>query len=86
MNPKHIARHLRMLAQICNALSLDGQHTAKSLAFFAGCHARTVQRYIEFLRHEMGAPIVWDSREGSYRLAKRWAFARALVRFVSVAP
>jgi predicted DNA-binding transcriptional regulator YafY len=83
LNPKQIARHLARLARMCKAIEDRSRvHALKSLALAAGVHPRTASRYIEFLRNEMAAPIVWIDAEHRYQLMGRWTFVGALRRFI----
>lgn len=85
MKPTHLARHLHALARICHRIASGQPNNAVSLGLIAGVHPRTVNRYLEFLRQEMGAPIVWSDDKQQYVLARRWSFGRAICRFVEVA-
>lgn len=73
---------LRHLARINRAIA-TGRPTAKAMAKALQVNQRTILRYVDWLRRELGAPIVFDfgARQG-YRYSARFNFRRALIAWM----
>lgn len=74
---------LRHLAAIDRAIQA-GRPTGPALAADLGVNVRTIQRYVEWLKRELGAPIVFDfdPRQPGYRYTGKFHFGRALLAWV----
>lgn len=52
--------------------------TSVSLAKLFGCGPRSVQRDLEFLRHRLRAPLVFDRRKNGYRYGRPFDLQKSL--------
>ena len=74
---------LRHLAAIDRAIQA-GRPTAAGLAAQLSVNIRTVQRYVEWLKRELHAPIVFDfdPRAPGYRYTARFSFGKQLLAWI----
>ena len=74
--------HLRQLAGIDRAVRRREYPNASSLARELGCHARTVHRYIRWLRRELKAPLAFDPRTNGFYYDARFDFGKELLKWL----
>lgn len=58
---------IRKIQIIDQLIRLKQTGTPKQLALKLDCSERTVFKYLEFLKKEMGAPIDYNTMQGTYQ-------------------
>jgi hypothetical protein len=74
------ADHILNLASFAHAVQAGWLPNCYSAAKSLGVHARTVHRYVRFLR-DMGAPLIFDPRQNGFYFSRAWSFEKALIRW-----
>jgi hypothetical protein len=78
------AKRFRQLAHCDRAIRSGSYPNAKSLGKTLGVNSRTVQRYFDFLRRELGAPLAVRHVKGhtGFYYTRRWSFDRAILAWL----
>lgn len=72
------AVHFKNLAALDSEIR-SGQPNATVLAERLKVNRRTVQRYLKFLREELGAPLEYDRDQNGFHYSGKWDFGKALL-------
>jgi len=80
---KAYQQHLRNLAALDREIRAGRLPNASTMARTLGVHARTVHRYVAFLRLELRAPLRWDARRNGFTYRRQWNFGKALLAWLA---